>query len=59
MENCSPIRLYCPNCGHKVMGYTTSDGAVKILCDRCHTVIFSRKMKPKEVTLKIVAPHTI
>ena len=60
MENyMTPVYLYCPNCGHKVMGYKTPDGAVKILCDRCRSVIFSKKMKQKEVTLKIVAPQTI
>ena len=50
----SPVYLFCPNCGQKVMGYKTPDGAIKIMCPKCHAVIFSKKMKPTEVTLKVI-----
>ena len=28
-----PVALFCPNCGHKVVGYQDEDGAVRLICD--------------------------
>lgn len=52
-----PIHMYCPNCGHKVVGLKSADGALRIKCDRCKSVIFSKQIRKKEVTLKVVAAN--
>ncbi|MEG9430572.1 MAG: hypothetical protein VZQ61_06610 [Christensenellaceae bacterium] len=52
-----PIQMYCPNCGHKVVGLKSADSAVRIVCDRCKSTIFSKQIRKKEVTLKVVAAN--
>lgn len=53
-----PVALFCPNCGHKVVGYHDEDGAVRLICDRCKSVMFS-KFHPKkcEVAIKVQVRH--
>ena len=50
-----PIQMFCPNCGHKVIGLKSADGALRIVCERCKSKIFSKQIRRKEVTLKVVA----
>ncbi|MBQ3213950.1 MAG: hypothetical protein IJB10_02965 [Clostridia bacterium] len=48
------ITMYCPNCGHKVMGYKDKDGVIKIVCNRCKCFIVSKYHK-KATNIKVVA----
>lgn len=50
-----PVNLFCPNCGKKITGYLGADGSLRIICDKCKVVIFSKHHKRKELNLKIVA----
>lgn len=51
----TPAQLYCPNCGHKVVGYKHADGSVRIMCKKCGSIIFSKRRNPKETTIKLYA----
>lgn len=59
MENCSPIRLYCPNCGKKVIGYKGVDGAVRIRCSNCFVAIFSKQKNKQEIDIKVTNKQAI
>lgn len=54
-SNLTPVQLYCPNCGQKVVGYKAADGSVRIMCPKCRSVIFSKHRNPKETTIKLYA----
>ena len=52
-EGAVPVKMYCPNCGTKVMGFKSSDGAVKIICSRCAAKIFSKQKSKREIGIKL------
>ncbi len=52
-----PIHMFCPNCGRKVIGYKGDDGGVRIKCQTCKAVIFSKQHSSRETYLKIVAAN--
>ena len=54
-ETCKPVTLYCPNCGHKIIGFKDSEGILRVSCDRCKCVIVS-KHHSRKTTMKVVAP---
>ncbi len=58
MENSSPIWLYCPNCGKKVVGYKGIDGAVRIKCSNCLVSIFSKQKSKQEINIKVISKPT-
>lgn len=45
--------MYCPNCGQKVRGYKSKDGAVRIDCPRCKIKIFSKQKNRKKVSMEL------
>jgi DNA-directed RNA polymerase subunit RPC12/RpoP len=49
----SPVRLFCANCGAKIIGYKSSDGALRIDCPRCFIKIFSKQKTPREIDIKL------
>lgn len=52
------VKLYCPNCGHKVVGYKDASGGTKITCDRCHTIIYTKlHSKKKEALIRVYQPN--
>lgn len=55
--NLVPVQLYCPNCGRKIIGYKGDDNSLRIRCNTCKVVIFSKRHTKKEIDLKIVAPN--
>ena len=55
LSRLTPVSLFCPNCGHKVIGYQSADGALRIICERCGSKIYSKQMKKTEVTIKFIA----
>jgi hypothetical protein len=54
-----PVRLYCPNCGHKVIGYRARDETVRICCERCRIVIFSKRKDRATLNLRLTAPNEV
>lgn len=45
--------VYCPNCGRKLCGLVDKNGGVKVQCDRCGAVMYSRKITPKKAVIEI------
>ncbi|MBQ3041383.1 MAG: hypothetical protein IJD42_07290 [Clostridia bacterium] len=56
-SNLEPVQMYCPNCGNKITGYKSEDGALRIMCDRCKVVIFSKRKNVKEFNIRITNPY--
>ena len=55
-SNLVPVQMYCPNCGHKLIGYKDDKGGTRIVCDRCKVVMYSKQMsKKKETIIKVVS----
>lgn len=55
--NLTPIQMFCPNCGRKMIGYKGDDGSLRIKCKTCRVVIFSKHHTPKVIDMKIVASN--
>jgi DNA-directed RNA polymerase subunit RPC12/RpoP len=47
--------LFCPNCGHKIIGTKGDDGSLRIQCDRCKVAIFSKPKGSREINIKMVS----
>ena len=47
------IRLYCPNCGKKNVGYKGQDSAVHIQCENCLAKIYSKQKNKSEIDIKV------
>ena len=56
-EGMIPVRIYCANCGAKVMGYKSADGALRVDCPRCMAKIFSKQKSRREIDIKMTAPN--
>lgn len=57
-SNLAPVKMYCPNCGHKVTGYKDASGGTKITCDRCGMVIYTKlREKKKESLIRVYQPN--
>lgn len=50
--NLYPVRMCCPNCGHKIVGYKGEDGAVRIDCPRCKVKIFSKQRNKRKINIR-------
>lgn len=48
------VSMFCPNCGHKIVGTKGDDGSLKIECDRCKVVIFSKPRGAREINIKLI-----
>lgn len=55
----NPVKMYCPNCGNKVIGYKSGDGAVRITCRKCRVVIYSKPKNPKELAIRVLTTKAI
>ena len=52
-----PVNIHCPNCGHKVTGYKDDTGGVRLQCNRCKVVIYSKYRPGKgETLLRVIEP---
>lgn len=47
------VKLFCPNCGQKAVGYKDKSGSVKIECRRCRCVMFSRRIETRKMTITV------
>ena len=56
-SNLEPVQMYCPNCGQKITGYKSDDGALRTICDRCKVVIFSRRKNSKKFSIEVSNPY--
>ena len=56
-SNLEPVQMFCPNCGHKITGYKSEDGALRIMCDRCKVVIYSKRKNAKEFNIRVTNPY--
>ena len=50
-SNLVPVKIYCPNCGHKLVGYKDATGGTRITCDRCKILMYSKPHTTKRETL--------
>lgn len=55
--NLYPVRMCCPNCGHKIVGYKGEDGAVRIDCPRCKVKIFSKQRNKRKINIEVTLPQ--
>lgn len=53
------VKLFCPNCGSKVVGYKSDDGAVRITCKKCRVAIFSKLKTPKELAIRVYSAKAV
>ena len=51
--------MFCPNCGHKVVGTKGDDGSLKIQCDRCKVAIFSKPKGAREINIKLISQRAV
>lgn len=49
----SIVQMYCANCGAKVAGLKSQDGALRIECPRCGVKIYSKQKNAREVDIKL------
>ena len=49
----SIVQMYCANCGAKVGGLKSADGAVRIECPRCMAKIYSKQKTKREVNIRL------
>ncbi len=59
MENINEwevVQVHCLNCGKTIMGYQNKYGVTKMQCDRCKSVLVSRKKSPKKYFVTIERP---
>lgn len=54
-ERETAVRLYCPNCGHRITAYSGADGAVRTECPRCRVALFSKRRGAREIDIKMKA----
>lgn len=54
--NLCPVQMFCPNCGKKIIGYKSKDGAVRIDCPTCRVKIFSKKKNEKRIDMELTIP---
>jgi ribosomal protein S27E len=50
------IRMYCQNCGNKVVGYRSGDQTVRVVCNRCGARYVSKKMNKRTIETRMTAP---
>ena len=53
------ISMYCPKCGHKLVGKKRNDGALLIECNRCKAVMFSKARGEREINIKLVTTKAV
>ena len=52
------VSMYCPKCGHKIIGKKREDGFLALQCDRCKAVMVSRPKGTKVLNIKVVLANT-
>lgn len=45
--------LFCPNCGHRIVGLREEDGSLRQICDRCRVYIYSKPKNEKVIKIKV------
>ena len=53
------VSMFCPNCGHKIVGAKGDDGSFKIQCDRCKVAIFSKPKGKREINIKLISQKSV
>ncbi len=50
----TPVYMFCPNCGNKLIGYKDENGGVKMQCKKCGIVAYSKyHPNKKETDIKV------
>lgn len=47
------VQMYYANCGTKVAGLKSQDGALRITCQKCGIKIYSKQKNAREVDIKL------
>ena len=47
----SLVSIFCPQCGRKVVGRKSDDGAIRMQCPGCKAVLYSKYHRSKRETL--------
>ena len=53
-DNLNIVRMHCPNCGRRLTGYKSEDGAMRIVCPRCKAWIFSKQIAKNRINIKVI-----
>ena len=53
MEEWNPVRIICPQCGKRNLGYKNARGDCKLCCPNCKSVMFSRRKTPTKRVILI------
>lgn len=51
-----PVSWYCPNCGILIIGSKNQNGDIKVVCDRCSTVMVRKIKSKRHDTIDLYAP---
>ena len=52
------VSMYCPKCGHKIIGEKRENGSLALQCGRCKAVMVSRPKGSKVLNIKVVLAIT-
>ena len=53
------VSMYCPKCGHKVIGKKREDGALILECRKCKAVMFSKLRGERELNIRLVSNKAV
>lgn len=59
VSNTLLVSMYCPKCGHKVIGKKREDGALILECRKCKAVMFSKARGKREINIKLVTTQAV
>lgn len=50
--------INCPNCGKKIEGIMDEKGGVRLSCNRCGVLVYSKLITPRRIRLDVTLPVT-
>ena len=53
VSDLTSVAMFCPNCGHKVVGYKNDEGALSITCSKCKAFIYSKFKSKREIAIRV------
>ena len=54
-----PNSVFCPKCGHKIVGEQSDDGYLRITCTRCKASMVSKQKSRKENVIVLINPKAV
>ena len=53
------VAMFCPKCGHKIVGEQSDDGYLRITCTRCKASMVSKQKSRKENVIVLINPKAV